>query len=500
MSDVALDLPRGPRRGDQFEVAIDHLDLKGLGVGQIRVLVGPQDDDRTYDVRVRKAVPGDVLVAEVEKCRKGRIDARIVDFVTESKMRVEPRCRHFGVRGEADAGCGGCTLQSLDQRHQLAVKERIIKRLFAANGLDPGLVEPVMGMEDPWFYRNKMEFSFGTNADGNFGLGMHPSGYRYDVIRQEECFLMSEFVAAFVPRVRDWCAEVGLKPENRGEGWLKTLTVREGKRTGERLVELTTTHDEFAETAEGRAAPRALAEAFCAAARAAADELGEPLSSVYWTQHRAVRGEPTRLIERHLWGAEWLHEELELPGGHRLRFAIHPRAFFQPNTFGAEMIYADVIEQSGVMDGRASRVLDLYCGTGTIGMAMSPWADEVVGVELQPDAVDNARKNAADNGIDNVEFICGDVGEILERDGLRGDVVIVDPPRAGLLPFAHEQLEKVEAKRMVYVSCNPKALARDLPLLVEKGWTIERVQPVDQFPQTYHVETVVTLGRPTAPA
>lgn len=497
MSDVALDLPRGPRRGDHFDVAIEQLSLKGLGTGTIRALVGPQNDDRTYTVRVRKAVPGDVLVAEVEKYRKGIIHARIVSFKTRSPMRIEPRCQHFGQRGEPDKGCGGCTLQSLDQRHQLAVKERIVKRLFADNGLDPGLVEPVRGMDDPWFYRNKMEFSFGTNTEKEFALGMHPSGYRYDVIRQEECFLMSQFVADFVRDIRAWAEEAGIPPEDRDAGWLKTLTVREGKNTGERLVELTTNHAEDVEMPDGPVAADDVARRFCAAAVRIAEEMGEPLSSFYWTQHRAVRGERTRFIEHHLFGAELLHEELRLPGDHRLRFAIHPRAFFQPNTRGAELIYADVIEQSGVMDGRAERVLDLYCGTGTIGLAMAPWASEVVGVELQPDAVDNARKNAADNGIENVEFVCGDVGEILERDGLQGDVVIVDPPRAGLLPLAHEQLEKVDASRMVYVSCNPKALARDLALLMEKGWSVDRVQPVDQFPQTYHLETIATLTRPT---
>lgn len=494
MSEIALDLPRGPRRGDTFQVAIEKLDAKGLGASSVQVSVGPQNDIRTYAVHVRTAVPGDVLQVEVEKCRKGRIDARIVDVLTASPMRIEPRCRHFGRRDTPDRGCGGCTLQALDQRHQLAIKEKQIKRLFATAGLDPGLVQPVRGMDDPWFYRNKMEFSFGDNGAGEFGLGMHPSGYRYDVIRQEECFLMSQFVADFVPKMRAWAEDGGIPVEHRDTGWLKTLTVREGKRTGERLVELTTNHSETV-VIDGEEHPAdEVAQGYAEAAVAAAEELGEPLTSVYWTQHRAVRGERTTLIEHYLRGAPVLHEELRLPGDHQLRFEIHPRAFFQPNTVGAEMIYSDVIEQSGVMEGGAT-VLDLYCGTGTIGLAMSPWAERVVGVELQPDAVDNAKKNAVDNGVDNVEFICGDVGEILERDGLQGDVVVVDPPRAGLLPFAHEQLKKVEAGRMVYVSCNPKALARDLVLLVEAGWSIERVQPIDQFPQTYHIETIVTLTR-----
>lgn len=498
MTDTVLDLPHGPRRGDTFEVTIEEVDLKGLGVGRIHALVGPQNDERVYEFKVRKALPGDRIVAEVEKYRKNRVDARIAEFLERSKMRIEPRCRHFGQRGEADQGCGGCTLQSLDQRHQLAIKERIVKRLFAANGLDPGMVEPVRGMDDPWFYRNKMEFSFGTNADDVFGLGMHPSGYRYDVIRQEECFLMSQFVADFVVLIRNWAEEFGVPPEDRDGGWLQTLTVREGKRTGERMVELTTNHAETVliggEGGEERPA-REIAEVFAEAAAAAANELGTPLTSIYWTQHRAVRGEPTRLIEHHLAGETVLHEELELPGGHRLRFEIHPRAFFQPNTRGAEIIYSEVVEQAGLREGEPKRVLDLYCGTGTIAMSLSPWASEVVGVELQPDAVENARKNAADNGITNVEFICGDVGEILEEQGLQADVVIVDPPRSGLLPFAHEQLEKVDANRMVYVSCNPKALARDLAKLMEKGWSVERVQPIDQFPQTYHLETIVTLTK-----
>lgn len=492
---IEFERGRGPRHGDVFDVVIERIDPKGFGIGSVVVLIGPQQEPRRYSVKVRKTVPGDRVRVEVERYRKGVIGARVVSFAERSKMRIEPRCRHFGSRNETGKGCGGCTFQSLDQRHQLAVKERGLRRMFADAGLDVGLLQPVRGLDDPWFYRNKMEFSFGDDAERRYALGMHPSGYRYEVIRQDECFLMSRFVSDFVPRVRDWCEEAGLPPEDRDSGWLQTLTVREGKRTGERMVEVMTNHADEVSTGSGTEIASAVAARLGAAIEAIANDMGEPLTSIYWTQKRAVRGEPTRLIEHHLGGEKVLHEELELPGEHRLRFAIHPRAFFQPSTRGAELIYAEVIEQSGVSETEAGRVLDLYCGTGTIGLAMAPWADEVVGVELQPDAVENARKNAADNDITNVEFLCGDVGEILEERGLQGDVVVVDPPRAGLLPFAHEQLAQVEAERMVYVSCNPKALVRDLPILMTAGWTVERIQPIDQFPQTYHIENVIRLRR-----
>jgi 23S rRNA (uracil1939-C5)-methyltransferase len=503
---------RAPRPGDILELEITSLTERGLGYGSIDVTLGPQKEERTYAVFVRKAIPGDRVRVRVEQTRRKRITAGIVEMVKPSIIRIEPRCPHFGRREIPGKGCGGCTLQSLSYRHQLAIKERMVKELMQDAGVDPGLVYPVLGMDDPWYYRNKMEFSFGDDHERNFALGLHPTGFQYDVLNLEACYLESEFVSRFIPEIRRRCVARGFEPLIRDAGFLKNLTIREGKRTGERLVELVTGHAEEA-MIDGQLRPAMeVAQAFKDMAVETARELGEEISSFYWTQFRAVKGEPTRMIEHHLHGEAFLHEELHLQGARPLGFAIHPRAFFQPNTVGAEILYATALEATGLLgqSSRARKVLDLYCGTGTIGLCMAPFADHVFGIELQPDAVDNARKNAAFNRIDNITFFVGDVGKVLESDAFREavgaddtaqgtgiDVVLVDPPRSGLLPGAVEQIKAIGAPRLVYVSCNPAALAENIRELEAGGYRLRSIQPVDMFPQTYHIENVALFERRT---
>ncbi len=429
---------------------------------------------------VRRAVPGDLVLVEVGTSRRRRIDAAVIEVLRPSPMRIAPRCRHFV--SDEHPGCGGCTSQHLSLRHQLATKERHLKRLFAGAKLDPGLVEVVTPTsDDGWYYRNKMEFSF--TQEERLHLGMHPAGYRYESVDQRECFLMSPFVSEFVPRVRDWAEanELEAFDGRKGSGFLRSLIVREGKNTGERLVELVTAHDDGTER---RAAMVGAIDSFAAVCEGA--------TSVYWTEQRAVRGEPTRFIEHLLQGSPTLAERLHV-AGRDLHFDIHPRAFFQTNTRGAEVLYELVVEAAGLSG--AERVLDLFCGTGTIGLCLAGSAASVLGIELIDDAVANARGNAGRNGIDNAEFVAGDVGAVLEELRPEADVVIVDPPRRGLSKVAFEALSEIGADRVVYVSCNPEALVKDLRRLGEAGWAIGRVRPVDMFPQTAHIETVVTLSR-----
>jgi 23S rRNA (uracil1939-C5)-methyltransferase len=499
-----VELPHSPSRGECFELVIEELSLEGHGSASMPALVGPQGEPKDYTFHVRKAVPGDRVLAQVEGRRRRTITAHIAELIEPSTMRIEPRCRHFGRREVAGEGCGGCALQSLSYRHQLATKEKAIKRLMQARGVDPGLVMPIIGQDEPWYYRNKMEFSFGDTVDREFAFGLYPKGYRYEVLNLEECYLESEFVSELLPKVRLWAVSHGLEPYlNRGgSGFLRTVTVREGKRTGQRLIELTTTHDPEALFDGELVAAEEIAEAFCQFIQGAAAEIGGELTSVYWTQQRAVRGKPTRFFEHHLFGERLLVEEMHLPDDQVLEFEIHPRAFFQPNSLQAEVLYAQVLEKTGLRETGAddAHVLDLYCGTGTIGLCMAPYAHKVVGIELQPDAVDNARANARRNGIDNVTFFAGDVAEVLASDAFqaevpRVDLVVVDPPRNGLLEGALARLVAIDAPRIVYVSCNPQALAGDLAQLSEAGYAVEVVQPVDMFPHTYHVESVALLVR-----
>ena len=500
-----LDLGRGLRRDDIVDLEIKDVTARGLGVGRVEVLVGPQKEMQVFEIFVRKAIPGDQVQVLIEKQRRRRCTGSIQKFLTPSPLRITARCPHFGRREEPGKGCGGCTFQSVSYRHQLAIKERMIKDRFKEAGVDPGLVLPVRGMDEPWYYRNKMEFSFGDDADRQFALGLFPTGYRHEILNLQTCYLQSEFTGDFLPRIRRWAAKEGFLPylNSQDRGFLKNLMIREGKRTGERLLEVVTTPVEETLLGEKRVSARDAIEYFVDQAKKIAEGLGESFTSIYWTRNRVEKGSPTTWEEELLFGKETLREALELPGGRRLQFEIHPRAFFQPNTLGAEILYGEAIEKGGLSDQvRGKTVLDLYCGTGTIGLSLAPYAEKVLGIELQRDAVANARKNAATNEIGNVEFFAGDVGAVLGSQEFQDalgegsvDLVVVDPPRSGLFPEAIREILRIGAPTLVYVSCNPESLAKNLVDLSAGGYQLEAVQPVDMFPQTFHVETVALLRR-----
>ena len=502
-----LILPRGPRYPDSFEVLIERFNEKGVGVGTLHALIGPQQQPRRYRVNVRKAIPGDRVRVSVEKARKSELTCRVEELLEPAASRIEPECAHFGFREQPGKGCGGCGLQMLGYDDQLRAKHGIVARLFEQAGLPVSLLREPIAARAPFYYRNKMEFSFGDNPQRDFALGLHPVGYRHDVLALTQCMLESEFCSAFVPAVSAAIQALGVRihSQRTDEGFLKNLVIREGKRTGERLVELVTSSNPHASLEQEELPAEQVARAVCAVIMEQAEALGEPFTSAYWTQHHVKKGEPTRFIEHHMHGEPSLTEQLHLPGDHVLSFEVHPRAFFQPNTLQAEVLYAQVLKDAGLLGAspqeRPSLVLDLYCGTGTIGLCMAPYVERVVGVELRAEAVENARDNARKNGIENAEFFAGDVGEVMGSPAFAAymsqgsEVVVVDPPRAGLVPAAREQLKALAPARIVYVSCNPKSLARDLADLIKRGFRVEKVQPVDMFPQTYHIENVALLTR-----
>lgn len=478
-------LPHKPRRDELLtDVVIEALDERGEGVAHVAAQVGPQQLPIQLAVHVRRAVPGDRCDVRVTGSHRRRLDGYVAALHEPSPLRIAPRCQHF-LAEEPHPGCGGCSLQQLDLATQRDLKRDGLRELFARQQLDPALVEPVVGVGDGWYYRNKMDFTFAGQEPGEFGLGMRPSGFRYEVIDHRECLLMSPFVSDFIPAASAWARDLNI-PALRGDhGFWRSLVIREGKNTGERMLELVTSQHEPSTSATSA---RAVAEAWRDWVLGA---YGEEVTSLYWTQVRAVRGERTRRFEHHLHGRPTLRETLTV-AGRTLSFEIAPTAFFQTNTAGAELLYSIAAEHAAPTGDEF--VLDLYSGTGTIGLCLAPSARAVLGIELVEAAVLNARANAAANGIDNAEFVAGDVGEVLSQRRPNADVVVVDPPRAGLLASAHDALENIDAQRLVYVSCNPESLVRDLALLT-KRWAIERVRPVDMFPQTPHVETVVSLTR-----
>lgn len=462
------------KKGQIIDLTIDRLAYGGEGLGKFEGKV-------TF---VPNVIPGDRIKAALTKIKSNRMEARLDTLVEPSPLRITPRCPHFDE-------CGGCTWQQLSYEDQLKFKEQQVREALEHVGhFSPDVCDrvmrPILGCPTPWRYRNKMEFSFGTPSldDQTARLGLHVPGRRYDIFNLKECHLASPFMAELVMRVRDFVIEAGLTVyhEGRNEGLLRNLLVREGTHTGEWMVALVTSEAPFPEADRFR-------DLFA----------GDPrITSLLHTVKIQRRGVKTSLRSTVLAGAAVIHEELHLENGQVLKFEIGPDAFFQPNTLQAEQLYGRAIALAGLTGTEV--VYDLYCGTGTIGMFCAHAAREVYGIELNEEAVRNARSNAARSELTNVHFLCGDVGKVLGQsfDSIGGpppppDVVIVDPPRAGLIGDAPFKVADLRAKTIVYVSCNPATLARDLHVLTHNGYQLEAVQPVDMFPHTYHIENVACL-------
>jgi 23S rRNA (uracil1939-C5)-methyltransferase len=446
-----------PERGAELELTVDSLAYGGNGVARLD----------GYVVFVQGGVPGDRVRARVMRSKRDYAEARAVELVEPSPDRVEPRASH-----------PGAPWQVLPYELQLAEKERQVREALERLGrFESPPVEPILPADEQWRYRNKLEYSFGGGEEGELLLGFHRAG-RWDVVDDvTEDVLASERVDALRERAKAWVRAEGLSPYDRreGTGFLRNLVVREGRRTGDLQARLVTGPGDFR------------AEALVEAARA---------GSVLWTRAEGV-AETTRQGETTvLSGDPAVQEELHLPGG-RLRFRISPDAFFQTNTEMAERLYA-LCAESAMLTGR-ERVYDLFSGIGTIAIALALDAGEVWGVEAVEQAVADAIENARLNGADNARFFAGDVRTslrpLLERAGAP-HVVVVDPPRAGLSAKVVRRVMETGARRIVYVSCNPTTLAPNARQMVDAGYALTRVAPVDMFPQTPHIESVALLERP----
>jgi 23S rRNA (uracil1939-C5)-methyltransferase len=451
----AVKRPR-PRRDDELEVTIDALAYGGAGIGRSDGFV----------VFVRGAVPGDRVRARVGKAKRSYAEASVVEILDPSPDRVEPLSPH-----------AGAPWQVLPYERQVEEKQRqVVESFERLGGFEAPPVEPIVPALQQLRYRNKVEYSFGEDETGQLVLGTHRPG-RWDVIDElTSDVLASERVDELRNAVADWCREQGVSAYDRRDqsGVLRNLVVREGRRTGELQARLVTRRKELAVDELAAAVP---ASSFLATN---IEGLGE-----------TTAGGETELVK----GERKLFEELEI-GGNQLRFGISPEAFFQTNTEMAERLYAAAAELAG-LSGR-QRVFDLYCGIGTIGIALALDAREVVGVEIVEDAVADAIANAELNGIDNARFYAGDIRTamrpLIEEEGT-ADVVVVDPPRAGLSQKVVRRVLEVGAPTIVYVSCNPTTLAPNARQIVDAGYELVTVRPFDMFPQTPHIESVALLRK-----
>jgi 23S rRNA (uracil1939-C5)-methyltransferase len=473
---------RKPRKGDRIVVTIDRLDSKGQGVGNVDWPVYGK-----FPVVVRHAPPGSTLLVEVVRRRSSKVEARRIEWLDKGPEFLEPICKHFGT-------CGGCAFQNLKYERQLLELQRLVTdTLNNTQVLGDVQVEPVIGMEDPRWYRNKMDFTFGNRRwleegeeeglDQDFAIGMHVP-FRHDkVMDVKECFIAFPEAQHILNSARRLALEMELQPWNlrEHEGLLRYLVVRKGYHSGEILAYLVTSA-EAADEIDPYA--QALVEAH------------PEITTLVQGINKLPAGVAIGHEERTLHGPGTIHESL---GG--VTFELSPRSFFQTNTLQAERLVEVVREEVG-SDGHKV-VYDLYCGTGLLGLAVTPENGELIGFEREASSVVDARANAQRLGMGHATFVEGDVLERL-AEGIEGrakpDVVIVDPPRVGLHPKVLPGIAALAAPKLVYVSCSVKNAARDIVELQARGYRLDRVRPLDLFPHTPHVEVVLTmsLATPTA--
>ena len=424
---------------------------------------------------VKGTLPGQKVKFVVSKKRSGKAQGRLKEIIEKSPMEdVEPNCPHFG-------DCGGCSYQTMSYENQLKLKEDMVKGILDNAIKGDYQFEGILGSPVQWGYRNKMEFSFGDEfKDGPLALGMHKKNSFHDIVTVDNCKIVDRDYNIILRCVLDFCAkkELPFYHKLRHEGYVRHLLVRRTTKTKELLVALVTTSD--AEM-EKKADLMSLVEEIKAL------DLSAKLCGVIHIINDGladvVQSDETRV----LYGQEYVYEELL-----GLKFKISVFSFFQTNSLGAEVLYSKAREYIG--ETKDKLIFDLYSGTGTIAQILAPVAKKVVGVEIIEEAVEAAKVNASLNNLDNCEFIAGDVLKVIDDLQDKPDLIVLDPPRDGINPKALQKIIDFGVDRMVYISCKPTSLARDLEILQEQGYKVVKAAAIDQFPNTNHVETIVLLS------
>ncbi|MUG43951.1 23S rRNA (uracil(1939)-C(5))-methyltransferase RlmD [Paenibacillus woosongensis] len=448
------------RIGDQIVVTIKRLGINGEGVGYYR----------RKAAFITGALPDEVVHAKVTRVQDKFINADMVKIEKRSPQRTDAPCPVFGI-------CGGCQIQHISYPGQLKGKEEIVREAFSRYaGLQELRMKPMLGMEHPWGYRNKAQLQLGLQEEGVIA-GLYAAD-SHKLIDITGCPIQHPKVNEAVDRTRNVLQQLGIPvyQEKSNQGIVRTIVVRWGFQSGQLQVTLVAANDRIPGL-----------DQLVKELRLAMPELTSIALNVNPKNTSLVFGNKTTI----LWGADSIEEALG-----DLEFTLSPRAFFQLNPLQTVKLYESV-RTAAALTGKEV-VVDAYCGTGTIGLWLAPYASEVRGIESIADAVEDAKANAARNGRDNTSFYEGNAEELLPRwvkSGFKADVIIADPPRTGLDPRFIEAVLRTKPKRFVYVSCNPSTLAKDCKELLDGGYSLEWVQPVDMFPQTSHVECCSLLVR-----
>lgn len=449
------------KKNDQVEIKIEDIGSEGGGIGRYE----------GYTLFVKDTVMGDVALVQVMKTGKTYGYARLVKLLTPSPYRVEPRC-------PVAARCGGCQLMHVDYAKQLEYKENKVRNcLTRIGGFTEIPMEPVCGMEEPYYYRNKSQYPVGRNKDGSIAIGFY-AGRTHTIIDTANCFIGAKVNEEIIAVVRAFIEKHQLQPyeEEQHKGLIRHILTRVGYRTGEIMVCL---------VINGRELPYS-------------EELIESLKKLTGMKSIClnVNKEKTNVILGNqiipLWGEPYITDYIG-----EVKYQISPLSFYQVNPVQTKKLY-DIALEYADLHGEET-VWDIYCGIGTISLFLAQQAKKVYGVEVVPQAIEDAKKNAAINGITNTEFFVGAAEEVLpakyKEEQIYADVIVVDPPRKGCDQALLDTILAMAPQRIVYVSCDPATLARDLKYLCEKDYELKRVRAVDQFAHSTHVETVVLMSK-----
>ena len=484
------------KKGEIYQATIENYDFPNKGSFVM--------EDRK--VTIKGALKGQKVEFMVTKKKSGMAEGRLLQVLEKSPMEdAEPDCPYFGV-------CGGCAYQTMSYENQLKTKEEMVKKLLTPAILKSGqevdaVWEGILGSPEHVGYRNKMEFTFGDEyKDGPMALGLHKKGNFYDILNVSGCKIIGPEWSKILDFSLEYFKEknVPFYHRMRHEGILRNLVIRQSKATGELLINLisSTQWDKFGfDVDETGVKVEDLAEIAVLKGYvdglvkiASETDFGASIAGILYTENDTLGDvvQSDRTVT--LYGKDYIIEEVM-----GLKFKVSPFSFFQTNTKGCEVLYTkarEYIMSMESMDGTAGKVVfDLYSGTGTIAQMMSPAAGKVIGIEIVEEAVEAAKENARLNGLDNCEFIAGDVLKAIDLVEDTPDVIILDPPRDGIHPKAINKILNFGVKEMVYISCKPTSLARDLEIITERGYKVVKACAVDQFPRTNHCESIVLLSR-----
>lgn len=466
------------KKNDILTVTIDDMGNDGEGIGKID----------GYTLFIKDAVIGDVVSCKIMKAKKNYAYAKLEKVLAPSSARTEPICKYY-------RQCGGCQLQAMSYEAQLEYKQNKVRNhLTRIGGFDKELVEsvmePIVGMEQPYYYRNKAQFPVGTDKEGNLISGFY-AGRTHDIIANTDCALGVKENQEILEIVLAYMKDNGITAyhEKSGKGTVRHILIRKGFTSGEIMVCL------VVNTKKPLPAQDQLVDLLKKVPGITSVSL-----SINMERTNVIMGKEVRTI----WGRDTIMDMIHVRNtsdfsltNQSIDFCISPLSFYQVNPVQTEKLYSLALEYAG-LTGKET-VWDLYCGIGTISLFLAGRAKKVYGVEIVPQAIEDARKNTELNGITNAEFFVGKAEEVLpekyEKEGIYADVIVVDPPRKGCDEACLNTMLKMQPKRIVYVSCDSATLARDMKVLCEGGYEVVKVRAVDQFGQTVHVETVVLMSR-----